>query len=68
MSERDEGPSKQQVAERMKAKVAGLTEEDIAVSNLPEGATASDSIVGFIMDSDPNDPIQIFTAGTRRRQ
>ncbi|MEA2232213.1 MAG: hypothetical protein QOD83_2029 [Solirubrobacteraceae bacterium] len=68
MPEHDEGPSKQQVAERLKAKVASLTDEDIEVANLPEGAKAADSIVGFIMDSDPNDAIQIFTAGSRRRQ
>jgi len=66
--EHDEGPSKQQVAERLKEKVASLTDEDIEVANLPEGAKASDSIVGFIMDSDPDDAIQIFTASRSARR
>lgn len=62
MAEKDEGESKGKVLDSMKAKFAKLKDEDVDVENLGKGRKSGDSIAAFIMDHDPDDPIQIFLA------
>jgi hypothetical protein len=62
MAEKDRGVPKGKALDSMKAKFAKLKEEDIGVENLGKGKKSGDSIAAFIMDHDPDDPIQTFLA------
>jgi hypothetical protein len=62
MAETDQGASKGNALDGMKAKFAKLKDEDVDVKNLGKGRKSGDSIAAFIMDHDPDDPIQTFLA------